>query len=241
LKGFRGRLVPIFVVFVVWLGITIGLAPRGMGDPTLQIARSIGWQFVIGCTIALVAHLAIIPDDRGYGMPKPSAIWIMLLPLTICAALFGVAESSGLPALNVILLIFFNAVLIGTSEEVMFRGLIFSALRMRLNVRLASIMSSALFGLSHVSNSLLTGDLRASVLQALSAMMLGEFLAVLRMRTGSLWPCILFHTLWNMGLVLMSQAGEPLPDWAFFVPFGAVIMLAIYAMILWRPLALNPR
>ncbi len=234
MKGFRGALIPALVSFALWLALTIGLAPRGGGDPTLQITSSIGWQFMLGCAVAIAAHRAILHSDLGFDLGSKGTGWIVIFPLILCAVFGVVAAQAGLPGGRVVGLILINAALIAVSEEVMFRGLILGAMRRQMSVAMAMILSSILFGVSHVANSLLTDDLKPAILQALSAMMLGQFLAILRLKTGTLWPGILFHTLWNAGLVLMLQADAELPLWTFALPFVAVVLLTIYAAILWR-------
>ena len=78
------------------------------------------------------------------------------------------------------------------SEELFFRGMVFSGLRLRYSLWPAAIISGIIFGLPHV----LTGPLAAIPLSGL-----GVALAWLYERTGSLWPCIFAHVV-NNGLAL---------------------------------------
>ena len=71
-------------------------------------------------------------------------------------------------------------------EEVLFRGVLFAGLRDSLGPWTAGLASSMLFALLH------------SDPQALLVLtVLGGIFAALYHKTGSLWPAILAHSLWN--------------------------------------------
>jgi membrane protease YdiL (CAAX protease family) len=101
----------------------------------------------------------------------------------------GVSDPNLLVAISAVALI---AVLAPFSEELFFRGLVFSGLRSRLSLWPAAVISGLIFGLPHV----FTGPVAAIPLSAL-----GVGLAWLYDRTGSLWPCIFAHMV-NNGLAL---------------------------------------
>jgi membrane protease YdiL (CAAX protease family) len=71
-------------------------------------------------------------------------------------------------------------------EEVLFRGVLFAGLRDSLGPWTAGLASSMLFALLHSDPQALL------VLTAL-----GGIFAALYHKTGSLWPAILAHSLWN--------------------------------------------
>jgi hypothetical protein len=97
-------------------------------------------------------------------------------------------------------------------EETVFRGFLFGGLRKRLGWIKAALISSALFGASHLS-----------IAAFIPTFTLGFLFAFLYQRSNSIWPGIVLHTLINaVGLCavyLASQYMDPL------MPF---------AVILWR-------
>ncbi|MEM1211634.1 MAG: type II CAAX endopeptidase family protein [Planctomycetota bacterium] len=73
-------------------------------------------------------------------------------------------------------------------EEVMFRGLILPGLQRFMKTRDAVIVSSALFSVIHLT-------------VAIPQFLMGLVAGWLRVKSGSLWPCIVFHAVHN-GLVV---------------------------------------
>ena len=76
-------------------------------------------------------------------------------------------------------------------EEVLFRGLLFQGLGAHISPIGAAVVSSLIFALGH-------GDSHG--LLVLTA--LGCVFCWLRRASGSLWPPIISHVLWNGGIVL---------------------------------------
>ena len=84
------------------------------------------------------------------------------------------------------LLAFTAVVLAPLFEEVIFRGALLPVLAKRLGVRWGIVLSGLLFGLAHIS----IGELAPLTV-------LGIGLAILRISSGRLLPCVLMHALWN--------------------------------------------
>jgi membrane protease YdiL (CAAX protease family) len=139
---------------------------------------------------------------------RPSAIGIALLTLLayyIAVAIFatfvlepeqediggelGIGGESVLVAVVAVLLI---VGLASISEELFFRGFLFAGLRSRWPLWAAALLSGVIFGLIHAPTGI-TAVIPLSVL--------GVVLCWLYERTGSIWPCVLVHTI-NNGLAL---------------------------------------
>lgn len=81
--------------------------------------------------------------------------------------------------------------LVGLSEEIMFRGILFGILRQWLGYRWALILSATCFALGHFPNE----GFNLAALFALFAYSLLQ--AALYQRSGRLWVCIANHAAWN--------------------------------------------
>lgn len=73
-------------------------------------------------------------------------------------------------------------------EEVLFRGVLFTALRKRHGVVLAAVLGGLIFSLAHVGNPI----------QAIGALPLGVYLCIMYQRLGSILPGIILHASWNL-------------------------------------------
>lgn len=90
------------------------------------------------------------------------------------------------PALAVVAVVVL-AVMAPIAEELVFRGLLYGWLRGFLPFVLVAILTSALFGLAH-----------GEWAHAIAAGLLGLVLAIIRERSGSLWPAITAHVINNL-------------------------------------------
>jgi sodium transport system permease protein len=112
-------------------------------------------------------------------------------------------------------------------EELAFRGFILAGLRRRFPVWTAIFISSFLFALYHMN-----------VFQALPTFILGVVLGVLAVRSGSIFPGMLFHLLYNgmlLGVPLLARFGytdESLPLHAVFHPAISAVFALLACVLL---------
>lgn len=81
------------------------------------------------------------------------------------------------------------------AEEIMFRGFLFTSLRAKFDFRIATLITSILFGFAHLQFGAGAPLLWVA---ALDTFVLSVFLCYLRDRSGSLWPPIFLHGLKNL-------------------------------------------
>ena len=105
----------------------------------------------------------------------------------------GVGDESLFIAVTAVVLI---AVLAPISEELFFRGFVFSGLRSRMSLWPAAVISGLVFGLVHAPTGITT---------VVPLAVLGAVLAWLYDRTGSLWPPVIAHAFNNaLALAIIS-------------------------------------
>jgi membrane protease YdiL (CAAX protease family) len=90
-----------------------------------------------------------------------------------------------------------NCILIGISEETMFRGVLVQGLRSKLQIWPAIITATFLFGSVHMLHAIATREFAQSVLQALTAAM-----------PGLIFIAIVYHALWDFCTFTFSSAGS---------------------------------
>lgn len=145
------------------------------------------------------------------------AIWVGFIAFSaVYASIFDIPETDDLPrdlgadesTLAMLATALLVCVMAPIAEELLFRGFLFGALRERMHVVLAIVVSGVVFALVHVAGS------PVEFLPALAA--LGAGLAWLYHQTGSLYPCIALHAI-NNSIALGASL-----DWDWQVPVTMV-------------------
>ena len=90
----------------------------------------------------------------------------------------------------------------------MFRGVLLQAFRHTVTIWPAVFLTSVAFGAIHSLNVFVTGDLKAALIQSSAAFLSGLMFIALRLRTGSLWPPIIVHALWDFATFTLGAAGH---------------------------------
>ena len=119
-------------------------------------------------------------------------------------------------------------VLIGFSEEVMFRGLLLRGAMTRLPLAQAMLLSALSFALLHVINGIGLQAIWPTVQHTGLAFCVGFFLAPVALKIGNLWPLILWHALWDL-LIFSSQILGVIHASALF----AILIQAVVCIWLW--------
>lgn len=118
----------------------------------------------------------------------------------------GVAITVGLPPPQAILFVALNAAFVGFSEELMFRGFLLRGASETGRFWFTFILRTVLFGAVHLANIFITGEVLTVTIQAVSASCSGVLLLAIRLRTGSLYPMILVHWMWDFAVTIVSLA-----------------------------------
>lgn len=199
----------LFLVPTVFL-----LAPLG-GHPVLQgvIGAALGG---LGCIGAFAAACSLrLRALRPFGFRPVAPRWLLVgaglgvlgygLNLIIqfaYLALFGVDDPQGIlhaaargGVAPFLMLLLAAAVLTPFGEEILFRGVVANALN-RYGAWAGVGLSSVVFGLVHGVSVILP-----------VAIMVGLLAAVLFRRTGSVWPCVVLHCVYNGVNVVASALG----------------------------------
>ncbi len=204
------RLVVALVAFVVWVLITVfgGNFKTGGEQSLVDVIQSgIGWTWAAAAAFILAVVLWQGWRDVGLNRGTDAKGWLLAwLPMLYIAGGFAAAVLFGLPPVTVVLLVAFNTLLVGFSEELMLRGAILQAFRHTTSIWPAVLATSLLFGSMHSLNVFVTGDLKAALIQSLAAFLSGLMFIALRLRTGTLWVPIVVHALWDFATFMLAAS-----------------------------------
>ncbi len=187
---------------IVWIVVYCVL--QSLANPLNQmigIGYSASAAFCILQTVVLFAFIRKNNLMKRYGLcksPVPAWRFLFYLPLMILASgnLWNGAALNYSPAETVCRIACMLCV--GFLEEVIFRGLLFTAIAKN-NIKSAVVISSVTFGIGHMIN-LFNGsgmDLVSNLCQIVFAVAVGFLLVTIFYRGGNLLPCIVVHSAIN--------------------------------------------
>lgn len=233
-------------IFFIWAAITAFSSRLWQGqhhpeplDTAVSSAIQPSLLIAIGFLLAMMAIIRW--GDIGLRLPRPlSTIRFVWFPALYVGGFAALAVFAGLPDTEQTLIIAANTFLVGISEELAARGILYRGLRSGMALVPAAITSSALFGVVHVLNGFSTGDFPAAMLQAFTAFMTGIAFMALRIRTNSLLPGIAIHGAWDFCLVVLAtgaagsaeggnQAASGLSPW---LPVALILPNCLYGIFL---------
>lgn len=202
----------------------------------IGVTKLITLAFDIILSLYLLLFIKSDGLNKYYGLCKPeypAARFLYYLPLIALASVniwFGVQIN--MPVADTICYVG-SMLLVGFLEELVFRGLLFNAM-CNDNVKTAIIVTSILFGIGHIVN-LFNGrgmELIANIYQVVYAAAIGFLFVTIFHKGGSLWPCIITHSVVN---VLSAFANEvAVVKYQIPVAIVMTVIALAYALILWR-------
>ena len=168
-------------------------------------------------------------------------ILICLIPIVFIAGpvlpgvLLIVGQASGFILVTAIIL----SLLVGLAEEGMFRGIILRSLLSR-GIWPAALLSALFFASIHLTNLLAGASWGYTFGQLILAFGTGMLFASLRLRTGSIWPCVLLHAVRDVGGMIYMGINPSLmsvtPSASANIINGVLCLIALLiAFVLLRP------
>jgi uncharacterized protein len=180
------------------------LVPSAPGYATAVGSEAVALIFAF----ALLLKLGWI-SKVGFNRPREwRDLRVLWLPAMVVAVLFLLGLGSPFSLQSVIISVLV-AILVGMSEESIFRGVMLQALLPK-GVRTAVVLSAVGFSIVHLDN-LVQANAHASVggvfANALYAFLFGVGLAAVRIRTNTIWPAVTMHALTDVPSLLAIVGG----------------------------------
>jgi membrane protease YdiL (CAAX protease family) len=200
-----GYLVVVFVVSAL-----SGIAYDELGASASNLFRGAGVDLIVGAILLVVTITALgwwrpVLFDRERSRHRwPIFVPVLNLVLVVVNLVAVDWRAYTLPFLGASLAI----LLVGFTEEVVFRGVLLFSLRQRLNEVWVWLLTSLLFALSHLINIALGAETSGTIVQLFAAFAGGTVYYILRRTTGSLIYAMVLHGLWDFS-VFATGVGEP--------------------------------
>lgn len=168
------------------------------------------------------------------------AVAVVNFPFSALASGTGTVERFDLLWLFII-----KCILIGITEEFLFRGILVSSLsdtfKGRHGVFLTVLVSSAVFSLFHFIN-LASGSAFIPVLMQVGySFLIGAMLATLYIKTGGLWLCVIIHALFDFGGYIISDLGTGSPHDTVFWILTAIVGALTAVHVIYTIIVLDKR
>ena len=165
---------------------------------------------------------------------KKQILWIVplfLLLILIWGGIFNflLNNEASTEQIKLFSLVGFTTLLVGFSEELMYRGILFSAfLNNKKSGKIKAVFISALgFSLLHAINFLAGLPLGALIDQLIFTFIFGVLFALLKLRIKNIIPFIIYHWLWDFALIGAVVIGyyETFSDYSAFLEFILIVIL----------------
>ncbi len=220
-------------IFAIWVIIVFGGELLQVGGKPTQLDELAKNQIIFGVLAAAVFLIGVIsylkwwPQVAGKGPENLRDLRLLWLPALVLFLLLLILLFTGLPPAQVLMFVIINTLLVGISEELMFRGILFHGASSSFGIWRTVWITAVLFGLVHALNGFITGNFTAAAGQAFFAGMFGVWTVALRVRLDTIIPVIIIHWLWDCLLFLTGFLGGML-----VFPFALVLF--IYGLWLLR-------
>ncbi len=225
-----------FAIFwIVLYSVSMGTL-RSLGDDSPYMTIGL---IVISVLMFLFVRKNGLKEKYGLsGWPGNNRVMLWFLPLWIITSFNlwgGVTPRFPLPGQ---LFAVVSMAFVGFAEEMIFRGFLFKAMLKDGSVKAAVIVSSVTFGLGHILNLFTGHELAETLVQVVFAVAYGFLVTMVFYKGGSLLPCILSHSLFDMFAEFASRDASPLLDW---ICHGATVVLTLfYCLYLIKRVATPP-
>lgn len=241
-----------FIIYLFAVGLT-GLPCEQVGrlftdDPRIApiagmaVCRAVSAVVMLFFCIQLGLFDAPRPAVRSLRAALP-ALLVALNNAPVIALISGTAAVTA--QASAVVLFAFECVAVAAFEEVAFRAILFPLMLQRFGTGArarfsAVLLSSALFGLTHLLNLFSGAAVGATALQVGYSFLIGCMLAVVYLHTGSLCGCIFLHAVYNFGGMLVPTLGQGAFADIWNLPTVLITaVLAVFAIVFYLRLLLR--
>ncbi len=201
----------VIYTIIIGIGMYISYHIKGIGYESPKMMNTL-WLIEIVLTLWTIFLTVKFFSWKEVGFVKfdKKQIWWLVPSLVIVFAMFFAGmyafftENLSTSQWQQIALICFTTFLVGFSEELMFRGIVFNTFFKTHSKIKAVLISAVVFSLLHSVNVFGGLAFTSMLIQLVLTFFFGLFFALIFMRVKSIVPLIIFHWLWDFCLIADS-------------------------------------
>jgi membrane protease YdiL (CAAX protease family) len=221
LKNYKGYLRCLFfyllielILFLFGGGISFYLSEKGISNTEFPVLSSIG--YLISSLIIIIITFFFFNQEFHQlktwmqlnirVIKSILALFLTSVILFILIIIFSISfkfitgsftDLFNNTSMEVLSKLFFSSLIVGFSEEVVFRGILTSYFIKNTNLIFAIIVISILFSFGHVNYT--------SNISFLSAFIFAVLMTIIVLWSKSIYPSVFFHTGWNFSYFLLQK------------------------------------
>lgn len=205
-----------------------------------ELVPDLGGAVIAAVVITVLGWWAVVWRE-----PLRTRRWAWALPIALIVASLAFTDWGHLAEVGLAIssVFFVSTFFTGLSEELVFRGIVLQSLRDKTGELTAAVLTSLLFGATHLINALVIGS--DAVMQSVLAVGMGYVLYVARRVSGGLLLPILLHWLFDFSLdshmIGIEDYALGDADFWLFVVQVTVIVAAVVGTPWLRPKPATPQ
>jgi len=214
------------VIFTIWQIVLLGGAFLQFEGHHISLSQMVKNHIVFGILVAtfflpgVITYLKWWPQVGWKGPDNLLDLRRLLPPALLLLFMLAFVLLTGLPPTRVLVFVIINTLMVGISEELMCRSILFHGASSSFGVWRAVWITAIIFGAIHTLNGFITGDFVGSTVQAFFACMFGFWMVALRVRLDTIIPGIIIHWVWDcLAFIANSQGG------LIMLPFELIFFL----------------
>lgn len=227
----------IAVLYIVVMGIGMSIMHYVFGhsysDP--EMVYVIGWVEIILSLIAIVTVLKFSNwREIGFGkMRVRHLVWLIPGILNALFILFAVFQKISMGGFSfsqwkLFTVIGITMLLVGFSEELMFRGIVLRGALASKSIFTSVLISALFFSTLHSVNVLGGADIISVIIQMVITFIFGLFAGLVSLKLRNITPLIIAHFLWDFSLF-----ASPMVAVGSFMSFALPLFEIVFIIILW--------
>ena len=200
----KNELVFSIVLIVIYV---VGASVCDAFSDKLGFSKPLTLPFFIIFSVIILMILSKQKLFKEYGLCKtelPLKKLLYFIPLVLLCLLNVISGFSITKTVPVITLEILSMLFVGFLEEIIFRGFFFKAMA-KDNQKAAVVVSSLTFGIGHIINLFNGAEIVSTFCQIVGAVGFGFMCVMIFIKSKSLLPCIITHSVFNILSVFTAE------------------------------------